>query len=159
MTIVPRRVLLGSTAALALVLASGACGILSGDGTRDDLEDSRQRWRASAPDAYVYAIERLCFCGDQARGPVRIRVVGRDAVERVYVADGSDVPSAFASDFPAVEGLFDIIEDAIDRNAHRIDVTYDPETGVPLDFFIDYEENTADEELGVKLTESVRATS
>ena len=27
-------------------------------------------------------------------------------------------------------------------------VTYDPESGVPLDVFIDYAENIADEELG-----------
>jgi hypothetical protein len=34
-------------------------------------------------------------------------------------------------------------------------VTYDVETGVPIEFWIDYAENIADEELGFRVTESV----
>jgi hypothetical protein len=54
-----------------------------------------------------------------------------------------------------VEGLFDILRDAIVRDAHVIEVTYDVETGVPIKFWIDYAENIADEELGFRVTESV----
>ncbi|MDZ7778429.1 MAG: DUF6174 domain-containing protein [Gemmatimonadota bacterium] len=43
----------------------------------------------------------------------------------------------------------------LERDAHSISATYDPETGVPIDFFIDYEENVDDEELGMRVTEPV----
>lgn len=39
------------------------------------------------------------------------------------------------------------------RDAFRIEVTYDPDTGMPLDFFIDCEENVAEEELGFRVNE------
>jgi hypothetical protein len=77
------------------------------------------------------------------------------AVGRVYVDSGLDVPGAAAPSFPTVDGLFDILRDAIQAEADRIDVTYDPDLGVPLDFWIDYSEMAADEELGMEITEEV----
>jgi hypothetical protein len=59
--------------------------------------------------------------------------------------------------FPDVDGLFDILEDAFQRGAHSIEATYDPETGVPVEFFIDYIENAIDEELEMRVTEPVTA--
>ncbi len=53
--------------------------------------------------------------------------------------------------------MFDVLEDAIARDAHSISATYDPDTGVPVEFFIDYQENVADEELGMRVTEPVTA--
>jgi hypothetical protein len=39
------------------------------------------------------------------------------------------------------------------RDAHEVQVSYDPELGYPTDFSIDYEEQVADEELGMRVTE------
>jgi hypothetical protein len=58
-----------------------------------------------------------------------------------------------------VDGLFDVLRDAMNEGAHEIRVTYNPANGVPIDFWIDYSENTADEELGFIVTESVQPTS
>jgi hypothetical protein len=138
------------------------CPLLVGCGTVDpidgrlvDLEANQSRWDSLGPDTYVYAIERLCFCGVEYRGPVRVRVVGGTAVERVYVDTGSAVPPGIAGEFPTVEGLFELIGAAFESDAHQVDVTYDPAFGVPLDLWIDYDERVADEELGMQVTEAV----
>ncbi|MDA0329187.1 MAG: DUF6174 domain-containing protein [Gemmatimonadetes bacterium] len=134
----------------------GSCGTLGlGSSVLDELERNQERWERVAPAAYQYAVERLCFCGLEARGPVRVTVVGSAVSSRVYVDSGDPVPANFGESFPTVPGLFDILRDAIDRDAHEIRVTYDPETGVPIDFWIDYLEMAIDEELGIRVTEAV----
>lgn len=46
-----------------------------------------------------------------------------------------------------VDGLFAAIDDAIERDAARIDARYDPQLGYPLEIAIDFSERIADEEV------------
>ena len=120
-----------------------------------DLSSAQARWARVGPDDYGYAVRRRCFCGAEAIGPVRVTVVDGVATSRVYVSSGEPVPESLAPLFPTVDGLFGILTDAFETGAFSIDVVYDPETGVPLDVFIDYRENVADEEVGFEVTEVV----
>ena len=106
----------------------------------------------------MYAVERLCFCPVEYRGPVRVRVEAGVAVERLYVDSGLTVPSPMEGEFPTVDGLFELLRSAIEADAHEVRVTYDPGLGVPLDFWIDFNEMVADEELGIQVTEAVAPT-
>lgn len=120
-----------------------------------ELEAHQARWERVGPASYVYAVERLCFCGADYRGPVRVTVVNGVVVERSYVDSGLDVPDPAAAQFPAVEGLFELLRSAYEAEAHEVRVTYHPTLGVPLDFWIDFNEMMADEELGMRVTEAV----
>lgn len=140
--------------ALALV----ACNGLGPDGVpRTELEANAQLWETAGPDSYVYAIVRNCFCPEEYRGPVRVRVENGVAVERVYVGSGDPVPEAIASSFPTVDGLFELLRSAYEEEADEVRVTYDPDLGVPVDFWIDYLQMAADEEIGMQVTEEVTA--
>lgn len=123
-----------------------------------ELERNRERWLDTRPVGYTYAVERLCFCGVESRGPVRVTVVGSLVTARVYVDSGQPVPSPSEDLFPTVDELFDLLQSAYDQDAHEVRVTYDADTGVPIDFWIDYQLNLADEELGMTVTESVEAS-
>lgn len=148
-----RSVMVAPVLTLTLTLAVAGCGILDPDGgVRGELEENRDLWESTRPAAYDMVVERLCFCTDQARGPVRVTVQGTTATERVYTGSGEPVSSDLASLFPTVIGLFDVIEDAIDRDAHELRVTYDQSTGIPVDIWIDYDEHIADEEQGYSVT-------
>jgi hypothetical protein len=68
------------------------------------------------------------------------------------VDSGEPVPGDLAPHFPTVDGLFDVIKDAMDRDVHQLRVTYDGDTGIPVDIWIDYEANAVDEELGYQVT-------
>lgn len=120
-----------------------------------ELEIHQARWESLGPASYEYAVQRSCFCAPISLGPVRVRVEDGEVVERVYVDSGTSVAGDLATVFPSVDGLFDVLRSAIDRRAARIDVTYDPDLGVPVDFWIDYSENAIDEELGMRVTEPV----
>lgn len=143
---------------LLSTLGAATCDI-SGPGVSElhELSRNQTRWSRVGPDAYSYVIRRLCFCIGPATVPGRVTVLEDGTVERVYVESGEDVPEDLRDLFPTVEGLFDVLQDAFERDAHRIDVTYDPSSGVPLDIFIDYQENVADEELGFDVVEAVTA--
>lgn len=145
--------------ALMALSGLGGCSFILGTEGLGDLEAAELRWEAFEPQSYSYAIERQCFCADRGRGPVRLTVVNGAVVEAVYIADGEPLTDEQRGWFPAVEGLFDILRDAIDRDAHEIRVQYDPVSGVPTDFWIDYEDFVADEELGFVVTEPVVPTS
>jgi hypothetical protein len=127
-----------------------SCDVLgTDDGRRESLQDARRLWAAQGPADYRLTVRRGCFCGQEAIGPALLRVVDGAVVTRIYLESGDPVPEAWARFFPDVEGLFEVVEDAIERNADHLRVTYHPVYGYPSEVFIDYEERTADEELGL----------
>jgi hypothetical protein len=144
---------------LLACVAVPACTDFFGVRTPTDLESARNRWERTRPEAYVFAIERLCFCPVEYIGPVRIWVEGDSVVARVFVDGGDPVPQGIAEAFPTVGGLFGVLTEAYEQGADEVRATYDSATGVPLDFWIDYSEMMADEELGFRVTEEVTATA
>lgn len=64
-----------------------------------------------------------------------------------------DVPVAIEGfkRYRTIDGLFDLLQEGIDENAHSILVDYHSELGYPIDGWIDYEEAIADEELGFEI--------
>jgi len=147
-----RPLLLVAISTIALGSLGGAA-VAQADAAAE-LERNERLWETTRPQSYTYAIERLCFCLGRGQ-PVRITVEGEEVIERVDVASGDRLDPALADDFPAVEGLFDLIRDAIETDAHELVVTYDSVSGVPIDIWVDYDERIADEELGYRVTEPV----
>jgi len=133
-------------AALALAPLAGGC---SDQGPDDELlrhvETARSRWNAVRLDRYTYDLLRICECTPELAGPVSVSVQGADPIAWAYV-DGSAVPASIRPSFPSVDGLFDLIEDAIRQGAWEVTAMYDGETGVPIEFRIDYEQFVFDEE-------------
>lgn len=138
---------------LLAATASATCADLGprDDGLAREIAGNRRLWESVRPAAYVYEVERQCFCIREAIGPVRVAVAGGQVRARTYSGDGSPVRDDLRSLFPAAEGLFDILEEAVAQGAHQVQVTWDPATGLPLDFWIDYNVNMADEEQGYRI--------
>ena len=138
---------------LTLSVCASGCDVVGlGDGGEGELERNRERWVALSVTSYEYVVSRRCLCPPSFLGPVRVRVEDGVVTQRTYVNPGDPIPGEPGEAFPSVDGLFDALADAYERDAHSVEVTYDPETGVPLDIYIDYEENTADEELGFEVS-------
>jgi hypothetical protein len=146
--------------AVMLAGASVACGDLGpSDGPLAELEQQRDKWEATRPVSYRYGVTRLCFCAPGSLGPARVSVTGASVTARVYIDSGDPVPTQLAEAFPTVDGLFDILRSAMEGDAHSITVSYDATSGVPIDFWIDYVENVADDELGFEVVEGVTPTT
>ncbi|HEX8242883.1 MAG TPA: DUF6174 domain-containing protein [Longimicrobium sp.] len=140
-------------AAAALLLLAAGCRFPFSpgdghDGARHDLRVARSHWAALGSDSYTFTVQPLCFCVQQA---MRVTVTNGQVVSRVFVDSGQPVPAGQQTALSTVEGMFEVIEDAIANDAESISAQYDPR-GVPVQVFIDYEANVADEEFGWGVT-------
>lgn len=120
----------------------GCSGALAPDA---ELSDARRRWLDRGPASYSMDIFRSCECTPEMTGPVVVNVQNRTVQSRLYRSGGT-VPVNLVAAFPDVEGLFALIADAQQRNAHRLEVRYDTELGYPAWLVIDYDRAVADDE-------------
>lgn len=133
----------------ALALAVGACeDVLGIEGSEvHRLDRARDRWRREAPKDYSYDFELHCFCGADLHRPVTVWVRNGAVYDAVYVDDGRPVPTAYLQYYRTIDGLFEVIGDAINRRADYLDVEYDSHYGYPRFAEIDYERRAEDEEI------------
>ena len=106
----------------------------------DELSRRRSRWASAAVFTYRLTWSRDCFCAGPL-GPFT-STVDRGLV-RTIEADGQPPSWALAV---TVDELFAIIDDALARHAHVIQVTYDDALGYPRSVAIDWDLNTEDDE-------------
>ncbi len=118
-----------------------------------DLEANRERWIDLGLLDYDLTLLRGCFCPIESIGPVTVRVRNGEIVSQTYTETGMPVPEQHAVFFPAVDGLFDVILQAIESEADHMTVTYDSNTGAPAEIFIDSIEAAVDDELTIIVVE------
>jgi hypothetical protein len=145
---------LGSLILVSFAALSGtACDDVFGIDDESDLERAQQRWADEGPASYTFVFGRSCFCGWETTRPARITVVNRVVVSRHYVDTGDPVPQQWERYYPAMEGVFQIVHDAINRDADEVNARYDSRLGYPIDVEIDYVHNAIDDELSLSVTE------
>jgi Family of unknown function (DUF6174) len=144
-----RRLVLALAAASALGLVTAGCGLTGPseplDRERERLNQARAQWRSQGILDYRYTFHRVCFCAPASLEPVVVTVGGGAVVEVDRVTDGAQLDPSF---YYTVEGLFGLLEEAIDGDAAELRVEYDAALGYPRSAFIDRSAMIADEELG-----------
>ncbi len=117
------------------------------DAPKTEVEQQREIWAAFAIANYRYTLSRTVFSGSQYTDAVIVDVRNNQVISRTYANSGTPVtvPDA-ASWWPAIDGLFDIIEDARASNAAVAQATYDPIYGFPNWGNFDFNPGLADDE-------------
>ena len=116
--------------AVALPFWTAACGSAATE-PGGGLEAARARWARSGPAAYHVTIARACECLPEMSGPVVVTVRNGVVTERRYAASGAAVVPTYAALFPAVEGLFALVDAGVRSGARPLDARYDPTFGYP----------------------------
>ena len=118
------------------------------EGLQADLLRAMSRWERSGIKDYTYQTATLCFCPQEYAAPVNITVVSGGVNTVAFSGDGfpGDVPEP--GRFSTIDGLFAILQGAIDKQAVSIRANFHPQLGYPTEAFIDYVASIADEELG-----------
>lgn len=133
-----------------LLLAGAGCSTVAPTAHQDasrELERHRSLWEEQAVDDYRYVASRGCFCPVELVAPVIVEVRDGRVTSRTYKDSGEPVAEMHAERWPPIEGVFDIVQDALDEDADSISVEYDRERGFPTSISIDYMQEAADEEL------------
>lgn len=140
---------------VALTFVVAACSDAFGPGgtlgvEQRDLSRARRTWSNNDIRDYEYVVSRNCFC---VLGGVAVRVTVRNDVVIAREIDGTStpIPQSMAALYPSIDGLFIVIQDAIDSRAYQLDTRYDSTYGFPTDVWIDYDRRIADEEEGYRL--------
>jgi hypothetical protein len=146
----PIRLVLSALILLGAAACDSPFGL--GDDRDDILRDNAARWARNGFASYDLVLQQLCFCGFV--DSVRVQV--RDGVKVGVEVAATGEPLPFNQVYPDVPGLFDIVEDAIDRAAHELDVQYHAVLGYPAEIAIDYRQNVADDEVTWRVSSLVR---
>ena len=137
---------------LTAVLLLAACGSDSPTAPANRLGEQRALWAAQGLTDYTFDVTKVCYC--QSVGDVRVTVKGG------VITGVTELASEVARDpetFRTIDGLFDLVQDAYERDAHEVQVEFDPNRGYPTRIWIDYGRMIADEEMGFTLLSEVKA--
>jgi hypothetical protein len=115
------------------------------DAIQAALTSNQKKWAENGADDYRYRMERSCFCLPEAVTPGIVKVRGGDIVEVSPVGEFGSLDPAY---YLTVDGLFAVIQDAIDQGAHEISVIWDPKFGYPTDLYVDRLFPAVDDEVG-----------
>ena len=119
---------------------------------QEELNQNRESWEVQGITDYQMEFRWQCFCSPDFVAPVIISVTRGDTLDSVVFAEnGLPADRTFSPNYLSIDGLFDLIQDAIDRSAFRISVKYHSELGYPISAAIDYDQRIADEERGFQV--------
>ncbi|MBN2074020.1 MAG: hypothetical protein JW762_00580 [Dehalococcoidales bacterium] len=126
-----------------------------------ELTDNENLWKDQELENYDFTLERHCFCPEDWRGPVNIKVRNGTSVSVTYLSDGSTVTEGKFENVDTIDKLFTLLNNAFagqgdfDQKADSVDVTYDEQMGYPVTLYIDVSQQMADEEQGYTVTNLV----
>ena len=109
---------------------------------------NRGIWERRGLVNYDYTGAWVCVTCDEFYVATAAVSVRDGAVTSVSSADPNIAVIPVPERFIPIAGLFDLLQAAVDRGAHNIDVNYDEEYAYPTFFFINYDDAIADEERG-----------
>jgi len=157
------RLLARAATSAAFVLLIGACADsgpvgLGGGGTStsgQQLYDAEydlalKRWQANAPPHYEIVYKETCECTVEMQRPTRVTVRRSGGSETIEdVADAGSPPGTLSDDrrqaAKSVDGLFDLISQALSLNPQDPRITYDGKLGYPVSINIDPSAVSGDE--------------
>lgn len=119
--------------------------------TSQQLQRNKQLWSKQKISKYRYSLRRSCFCLPEVTQPVEIAVRNGKVTSLIGVNSRKPVNREYFTKYDSIAKLFEVIQDAIAKKAHRISVTYHPTLGYPTQIDIDYNKQMADEELSLTL--------
>ena len=120
--------------------------------TQSQLDNNRKKWDSEMASNYQFSFQWSCFCIIDFVAQVNITVRDNRIHSAAFVEGDVPIPLNVAVErYQSMDGLFDLLQSAIDANAHTISAKYHPELGYPTQVWIDYEQRTADEERGFSI--------
>ena len=112
------------------------------------LDAARALWAVNGGSDYDFTFNWRCFCAPEYVERVDLEVREGAVVAGVSSEERTRLGVERLAEYPTVDGMFTLIQEAIDRDAVEIAATYAP-AGHPIDALIDYAERLADDERGL----------
>lgn len=139
---------------MTLVLA--ACTAVAGaTGDQSEIEQNKEKWQNANISHYRYNLHISCFCIFVENMPLVIEVQDGEVVSMEF-HNGAELDPQLRQDlfdkYATIDGLFAELEAGLNGGADNVVVKYDPTYGFPTEVTLDFEEQAADDELYLTLS-------
>lgn len=142
-----RGPLLAIVTMAAMMPGIAGCSGDEATGPQEVIDQKAAAWKNAGLHDYDFRYRLGCFCDIRSVAPVIVSVRKDTVAEVVYADTRMPVEQEYRDDYPTIDSLFATLREAARRKAFTIDVQYDPLHGYPVQAWIDYVENMADEEI------------
>ena len=131
------------------------CGGSDSNDVLDDLNANRAKWESANVDTYQFEYQLSCFCVEETTLPRLVLVEGSQVTSQTIIEGNIALPLDDAT-AESIDSLFQLI--ALEESrAESLSVKYDPELGYPTEIRVDINEQTADDEYTLYISDVVPA--
>ena len=127
--------------------------VLLANGFQAALDQNRAKWESAAVPAYRFTFIRYCFCIPEEIQPFIITVRDGTITHVQRAADRGELSPSSFNRYPTIDGLFDLLLDALDRSAFRVTARFHANYGFSMSGYMDLAEFLADEELDFRVSQ------
>ncbi|MBT3338299.1 MAG: hypothetical protein HN855_10235 [Anaerolineae bacterium] len=120
--------------------------------TQKTLVENRVIWESQALENYQYTLGIFCNCPSAFDEPVIIEVENGTPVSIRNANSSEEMESKYFSGYDTLDGLFEVIQRAIEAGADEISVRYDASYGYPTNISIDHDKDGIDDEQGFTIS-------
>jgi hypothetical protein len=139
---------------MALVLA-GCSAMDSALGSQSEIEQNKEKWQDAGISHYRYNLFISCFCVFTQDMPLIIEVQDGEVVSMEFQSGNEIDPSLLElfEKYATIDRVFTEVEAGLNGGADNVVVTYDPTYGFPTQVTLDFEEQVADDEIYLTLSD------
>lgn len=140
---------------LGIFFLLSACSQFSDDEGAESLSYNQHKWELEETTSYSMTIQRSCYC-PAGFYPAKVLIkadtvytaLNPDTGKPIPVDSLSGDPRALYADFyPTIDGLFQMIKEAREQHADKLEVRYNDAYGYPEHIDIDDIKQAADDEI------------
>lgn len=114
-----------------------------------EFDQALEKWQDADISHYQYNLDISCFCAFRGNMPLVIEVQNGEVVSMEYQNSAEIDPASLElfQKYATIDSIFAELEKALSGEADHVTVTYDETYGFPTQVTIDFEEQAADEEI------------
>ncbi|HEX5808254.1 MAG TPA: DUF6174 domain-containing protein [Anaerolineales bacterium] len=139
---------------MALILA-GCAAMGNALGSQSEIEQNKEKWQDAGISHYRYNLSISCFCVFTQDMPLIIEVQDGQVVSMEFQS-GNEIDPSFLELFEkyaTIDRVFTEVEAGLNGGADNVVVTYDPTYGFPTQVTLDFEQQAADDEIYLTLSD------
>ncbi len=138
---------------MTLILA-GCAAMGNALGTQSEIEQNKEKWQDAGISHYRFHLFVGCFCVFTQDMPLLIEVQDGKVVSMEYQSGKEIDPSLMDlfNKYATIDRIFAEVEAGLNGAADNVVVKYDPKYGFPTEVTIDFEQQAADDEVYLTLS-------
>lgn len=127
--------------------------ILAACGAQSELSQNQAKWQDQAPAHYRFDLQIGCFCAFRDRMPLTVEIQNGEIVSIVDAtgAAPTEQEMEWYAPYLGVDKVFEYAQKA-STEAAKLEIKYDASLGYPTQLYVDWNEETMDEEVGLDIT-------